>query len=602
MTSPNSITARVLPGAVGIAAYTQPLEALAQAAPVLTGTNYALDALMTLTYTVPVLRLLARGFRPILPDDLRKQMNPERSSALAYWNERFGRMDSKLSPWRALLMPFIAYAYGSHPAQMAAAAVLGSTLAALDHSNRVENAIIKNQMAAGAMLTMDAWERFEHNALGVLGADVPKEFEHQDLLENNMPRYGEGVERIPSEKAFYAGLLNTASTIFGLARRTSVHAEGFVQTVVNIATVFMGGKAKATPEFTQAIGYALGYWAQRQARIYKMSMTSQGFDNLINVSKGTPIFHALYGHTMWTNYTLFALRPLIRFMANISNFRNNRAAKMILFSWLMDVLALPPAIKQNGDNTNKDSQTEAFNETVNNVEKLGIEPAVFVQGGRAPRVYRDNGTLDIPTMYDNVVKLEHPERYDNIFGLIKLAKATSAKMNKAVFISVIDILGGTTIDPKFTDTFPFIQPIITGGTIDFRQTGGFYVTADTPDQEIIDKVHALIRAYSPADQYLANLATQWSSALNTEISEDEITKLTSEEERYFTIIARIRAIPPQKAKDDREEMKRRLLSIMKRHLTSSQKDEAAIQQLLFEVSKLVKKYEYDKSIPLQVAA
>lgn len=601
MTSPNSITARVLPGAVGIAAYTQPLEALAQAAPVLTGTNYALDALMTLTYTVPVLRLLSRGFRPILPDDLRKQMNPERGTTLAYWNERLGRMDSKLSPWRALLIPLIAYAYGSHPSQMAAAAVLGSTLAALDHSNRVENAIIKNQMAAGAMLTMDAWERFEHNALGVLGSDVPKEFEPQDLLENNMPRYGEMVAKTPSKSAFYAGLFNTLSAIFGLARRTSVHSEGFVKTVVDAVSVLRGRKAKPSPEFTKAMGYALGHWAQKQAQAYKMNIESHGLEDLKKVPQGTPILHAIYGHTMWTNYILFALRPLIRFMADITNFRNNAIAKIISFSWLMDMLALPAAIRQNGKDTGS-TQAQAIQQTVDNIKNLGIEPAVFVQGGRNPRSYRDDGTLDRPTMYDNVTKLAHPERYDNMFSLIKIAKAAATQSDgKMAFISTVDILGGTLIDPKYSNSFPFVQPIIEGGTIDFRHAGGFYITSETPDQEIIDRIHQLIRQYTQVDQYLRDLATEWASQSRESLNTQEIDRLLTEEERYAIIIARIRCIPPQKANSERREMKKRLVALMSQDLSGS-RNSGAIQQLLLEVSTLVKKYDYDKSIPLQVAA
>ena len=102
MTTTSPTAARIATVSAGMAAYTQPLEALAQTAPVWTSGNHTLDALMTLTYTVPTLRLLACGVRPILPRDLKNTLNPSPDAYLARFNEWTGKVDGKISHIRDL--------------------------------------------------------------------------------------------------------------------------------------------------------------------------------------------------------------------------------------------------------------------------------------------------------------------------------------------------------------------------------------------------------------------------------------------------------------------------------------------------------------------
>lgn len=591
---------------------TQPAQTLAETAPAWAPTgNHSLDALFALTYTIPTLRLLARGFRPILPHDIREKfLDIAPDSPIGRFNEKTGEIDKTISTWRALLVPLLTYFYSSYPTAMSGAAVIGSVLAALDHSHRIEADLIRHQMQAGTMITIRSWEAYENRALGVFGCNTPETFTEADLLKNNPIRYGEGVSRTPSRFAFYKGLYNSVSTIWGLAVRTAVHAEGLMKTVANgLKVVFSGKEVSPSLKFTQAVGYALSYWAQKQAQAYKMNVESHGFEALEAVPQGIPICHAVYGHTMWTNYILFGLRHLMRFMADIGHFRNNPIAKITSFSWLMDMLALPPAIRKSSKDTTTDAhrQTRVLQQAVNNIKKLGIEPTVFVQGGRIPRSYHDDGALDIPTMYDNVTKLYdkekqnyYPERYDNLFSVIKMAKAAAAQTHEqTAFISTIDILGGTWIDPKFSNSFPFVQPIIEGGTIDFRHAGGFYVTPDTPDQEIIDRVHKLIRDYTRVDQYLAQLASEWAAKSDLQLRKEDIARLIEADERYAIIIARIRCIPPQKALSERNEMKRGLIALIREGMNGNRNSDA-IQDLLLKVSQLVKEYEYDQSIPLKL--
>lgn len=533
-------------------------------------------------------------------------------------NEVTGAIDAKVSPIRDNIAVRLGLGasilYGAtlsdRPmvAYLPEAVALGLSLFnGFDKGGRVQGPLMKAIERDGE-ITIDAWEREEHRAMGILAPAVRTHFPDDDRIGPNPPPYAEGVIPQKSTWTNVRGLLDTLYFI-GLARRLFGQIEnrwlGFTGW---LRTLFLKKHAEARPRFLRVSNLVVRLWSMRYLRTNRMTVRYTNPEALKVIPKGAPVLAVHVNHdSLFLNFaSLMYLIPGLRMVADEANFWGNILLRIFGFSWMMNIIGLLFTSRKSGAGNNEIGQkADALLQGAEN----GIGVVIFPQAGRSPRMYDDNGKMIPPSVRGNVVGVQKvdgvkrvvkPELYMKN-GFARIAVAAADKSGRSIYVplTLSDDGSGTHgmyyASPKEVKNPPFIGPNLSGQTTHIKTQRVYEVTPGTDvDQLYASVTEEAIRGMDD-NARLEKLVAGWAQRLNASHLMQRFADLAHQDERWYTTVARIGEIHPRYSKKGSSVSERqRFIDELFRLLALDAPPSEDFHRLLLETAETVVKTEYMK--------
>ncbi len=442
-------------------------------------------------------------------------------------------------------------------------------------------------------VTSQAWDQTRENALGPLGRDVPEEFPTHARYQVNQPRFaGEAEVNETGPRSALYDTLRYALFVVHQVRDEEGYLRFWLGQVLPFAIL---GKLLKPSEVMAEQGTAvLRQWAIQHAERQRTNITVSGQERLSEIPEGAQVFWAGVHHdALWPNYYgAFLLEREgqfqdVRPVADYQNYYKGLKARLLApFPVALAKLGLffVPRQGSNGFDWVKDMRRKT---------DLGLQPIIYPQGGRAPRVYLEDGTPDEPGLYTNVSSTSHPEYYLKP-GIARQATQIASESGEAVYIPILRMSGGHAIDPKRNRNVTKPLPVTSNQTMDFRVAEVIRVDPVPADEvearstEVFAEMTVALEQATNANAMIEQRVADWRDSLGYGATElhTVFNERAAEDVRYYIVADRIRAIPP--SDEERQRYQRTLFVLLSR-----EHDDAGLQALLDTVSRKVKEVEYN---------
>lgn len=565
-------------------------------------------------YANPVMRLASRAVRRVVswfskPKPAVESPPSRAATVIQKINQATGLAESTVGSLRDSIVSRAALAYagasvvfggdsvGSHTVSLAAAAL--SVLSTQDRNNRVETDIIHNQLSTGERLTPAGWRAQEAAALGVFAPDVPQHFPERDQTRGRMPNYGRDAKPGFSLRRNLRGLRTTLSIVKGPVSRSYARARGFWATRRSqFRTLFLNKHASPNKKHMEVMDVIMPHWVRCICESYGITLKIRGEEKLAGIPQHQMILSAWLHAGIYSDFLFWLAWPRARFVADKQNFHDSFIMRLTGIPWFLDTIGLPFAKRlKNGASGNGNGNGNLYKQMTELMAEHGVQPVFFGQGGRSEPAYNEDGSLDIPGIYSNVVKPENPERYYNLNGTIRAALELAKQSGQAAFIPILHIEGSGQVMPKDAKNPPFIQKV-QPGDISFDIADVIRVEPPNADEKI---TQALIDRYVPKIVEAAKQATGDNERLRkrvaawagkSEVGED-FEKLARDNEIYYIIADRIRSVHTKNPNQQRRKFQERLLCVIA-DASKGRDVEVELWSLLAEVSRTIKKTKKHK--------
>jgi len=227
-------------------------------------------------------------------------------------------------------------------------------------------------------------------------------------------------------------------------------------------------------------------------------------------------------------------------VADLFNFRDNPSSRKFGMALIVDLIRLPLIDRRNDRNALR---------CMKQIRDAAIEhnyrPGWFINGGRVPPAYNDDGTLARPGYYSNVIDIEKPRVYVQATGAVANAIDIAKATNEPVTVVVLTISGAECMR-KISRDFPFIQPNRVGGDIVYEVADSLTVVGDDRKRrgELGEKVDRIARENLAIDLYLREVVQQWGLKRGDIEAGRLFDQRASADAAYRILADRIRSIRP----------------------------------------------------------
>jgi hypothetical protein len=387
---------------------------------------------------------------------------------------------------------------------------------------------------------------------------------------------------------------------------TAYNILGLAQTTADIATALvhyaaMVGVKKFWEEY-QAVGNSLDRlavhrdfahygplhyrrWIENYAKIHGMKLS---FESAELVPQDGPVIYAVFCHSsIYPDFFLPYLDPRAAYVADAYNFRDNSLSRKIGFSLIGDLSGQPLVDRKDGVRSDK-----LFKHIVDVAAEYGVRPVWFPNGGRVPRAWKEDGTLDRAGFYSSVPKLNDFKKYLQSIGVAKNAVHLAKKMGQTVKVVVVTIQGPEFIMPKSVQKPPFIQPTRIRREIIHRFVDVFNVDPTASPNQVTASLgrnlHVQAKKDLGIDDYLIQCVEQWGEAKGLSGRGEVFANRAKvvKDEILFIIADRIRSIHP--SLPQRGELIEKLFNLLE-----SSEQNGPFGALLEEVTTVMLAHQFD---------
>lgn len=386
------------------------------------------------------------------------------------------------------------------------------------------------------MPTVPALDRFPDLSQGIRFADSPP-------LANDVLFRALGPEHVAYN------LIGLAQTFLamGNAMQHYAHEVGFetylrtyMETLTNGDRLAISeGLKGAQRHVLEMVGLIYSDWVMKYAAANGWNVRFRGLEKIPPANER--VVYAIAPHSsiypdFFFTYADHRMVPV----ADLFNFRDNPGARKFGMSLIVDLIRLPLIDRRDPRNAVK-----CMKQIRDAAIEHGYRPGWFINGGRVPPAYNDDGTLARPGYYSNVIDIEKPRIYIQATGAVANAIDISAKTGDPVKVVVLTISGAECMR-KIAGDFPFIQPNTTGGDIVYEVVDSFTVTgADKPRRgELGAVVDRIARENLAIDLYLREVVQQWGLKRGDAEAGRLFDNRATEDVAYRILADRIRSIRP----------------------------------------------------------
>lgn len=313
----------------------------------------------------------------------------------------------------------------------------------------------------------------------------------------------------------------------------------YMDTLSNGDRLAISEKLKgAQRSLLERIGLIYSDWVMKYAAANGWNVRFRGVDRI--PPQGRVVYaiaphSAIYPDFFFT----FADRRMVP-VADLFNFRDNPSSRKFGMALIVDLIRLPLIDRRNPRNA-----IQCMKQIRDAAIDYNYRPGWFINGGRVPPAWEDDGTLARPGYYSNVIDIEKPRTYVQATGAVANAVDIAQKTGEPVSVVVVTISGAECMR-KIARDFPFIQPNHVGGDIVYEVVDSFTVTGDDRKKrgELGEKVDRIVRQSLAIDVYLREVVQRW-GLKRGDIEAGRLFDNRAAEEIAYRILAdRIRSIRP----------------------------------------------------------
>jgi hypothetical protein len=327
----------------------------------------------------------------------------------------------------------------------------------------------------------------------------------------------------------------------------------------------------------EKVGVIYSTWVMKYAAANGWNVRFRGVEKI--PPAGKRVVYAIAPHSaiypdFFFTYADHRMVPV----ADLYNFRDNPSSRKFGMALIVDLIRLPLIDRQNDRNA-----LRCMKQICDAAIDYNYRPGWFINGGRVPPAYNDDGTLARPGYYANVINIESPRLYVQATGAVLNACDIAQKTGEPVSVVVLTISGAECMR-KIAGDFPFIQPNTIGGDIVYEVVDSFEVTGEDKRRRNVlgEQVDRIARENLAIDLYLREVVQQWGLKRGDVEAGRLFDNRASEDVAYRILGDRIRSIRP--SNHARTRYIHRLLDAV---TADSPPQRAEIDALLTEVSRAV---------------
>lgn len=295
----------------------------------------------------------------------------------------------------------------------------------------------------------------------------------------------------------------------------------------------------AQQHLLERVGLFYADWVMKYAAANGWNVRFRGLDKIPEAGKRAVYAIAPHSAIYPDFFFTYADHRMVP-VADLFNFRDNPSSRAFGMALIVDLIRLPLIDRRDGRNALK-----CMKQICDAAIEYNYRPGWFINGGRVPPAYNDDGTLARPGYYSNVIDIKKPRTYVQATGAVANAVDIAMKSNDPVEVVILTISGAECMR-KITRDFPFIQPNRIGGDIVYEVADSFTVTgADRPHRTALgEKVDRIARESLAIDLYLREVVQQW-GIKRGDLEAGRLFDQRSANDNAYSILAdRIRSIRP----------------------------------------------------------
>ncbi|HSA60422.1 MAG TPA: hypothetical protein VLJ37_12150 [bacterium] len=289
----------------------------------------------------------------------------------------------------------------------------------------------------------------------------------------------------------------------------------------------------------EKVGVIYSDWVMKYAAANGWNVRFRGVEKI--PPEGKRVVYAMAPHSaiypdFFFTYADHRMVPV----ADLFNFRDNPSSRKFGMALIVDLIRLPLIDRRNPRNA-----IQCMKQIRDAAIEYNYRPGWFINGGRVPPAYEDDGTLARPGYYSNVIDIEKPRIYVQATGAVANAIDIARETDEPVTVVVVTISGAECMR-KISGDFPFIQPNTIGGDIVYEVADSFQVTGDDRKRrgELGEKVDRIARENLAIDLYLREVVQQWGLKRGDVEAGRLFDQRASTDVAYRILADRIRSIRP----------------------------------------------------------
>jgi hypothetical protein len=278
-------------------------------------------------------------------------------------------------------------------------------------------------------------------------------------------------------------------------------------------------------------------------------------------------------------------------VADADNFSFNLPARIFGAALCFDLIGLPLLSRKGAAGARGDKGTAAMQDlnrrTFDLVVEHGIRPIFFGNGGRVPTAYEDGGDQAPAGFYANAPDPHRPDIYFQPGGAVATAARLATDSGSEVSLAVISMRGTERVMPKDrAKSFPFFGPCRTGQSVSYKVVDVIGVRPGEKNLTAIARqAREILKRDLGIDPYLCGVVRKWAWHAGRPAASEAFERAAGRDERLFMIADRIRCIHPRFR--ERRQLVKRLLDLV-------DASGGGIPELLLDVTRIVKAFEYRK--------